>query len=200
MDYPLSAASLASCAPGVLMVKGTRFMAVSLSLSLLILRLVGGLTIAAHGAQKLFGWFDGPGFATMAQSFQGQGLRPGWLWTCLVITGEFGGGLSVAFGFLTPLGGAGMFGAMLMAIGKSHWKNGFFNAKRGIEFPLTLLTIGVAIGVAGPGTYSLDTLLGISLPQTLLFGVLAVAAVLVDGIGLRISRRSAPVPSSHPSV
>jgi putative oxidoreductase len=181
------------------MVKGTRFMAVSLSLSLLILRLVGGLTIAAHGAQKLFGWFDGPGFVKMAQGFQGQGLKPGWLWTCLVILGELGGGLCVAFGFLTPLGSAGMFGAMLMAIVKSHWKNGFWNSKRGIEFPLTLLTIGVAIGVAGPGSYALDALLGISVPETLLFCVLAGAALLVDGIGLLISR-PASVPSSQPAV
>ena len=170
-------------------------MVVSLALGLLILRVVAGLTIAAHGAQKLFGWFGGPGFAKMAQGLRGQGFKPSWFWTSLVILGEFGGGLSVASGFLTPLGAAGMFAAMFMAIFKSHWKNGFFNSKRGLEFPLSLLTIAVAIGIIGPGSYSLDVLFGIALPETLLFCVLAAAGLLVDIIGLIISRPAAVVPA-----
>ena len=97
-------------------------MTITLSLGLLILRLVAGLTIAAHGAQKLFGWFGGPGLTKMTQGLQAQGFKPAWFWTALVILGEFGGGLSLALGFLTPLGAAGIFGAMFMAIVKSHWK------------------------------------------------------------------------------
>jgi putative oxidoreductase len=170
-------------------------MAVSLALGLLILRLVAGLTIAAHGTQKLFGWFEGPGFNKMAKGFQNQGFKPALFWVFLVILGEFGGGLSVVFGFLTPLGAAGMFGAMFMAIFKSHWKNGFWNSKRGLEFPLSLLTISVAIGIIGPGIYSLDALFGIALPETLLFCILAVAALLVDIIGLIISRPGAVAPA-----
>ena len=170
-------------------------MAISLSLGLLILRVVGGLTLAAHGAQKLFGWFGGPGFAKTMNGQRTMGFKPALLWTLLVILGELGGGLSVALGFLTPLGAAGMVGAMVMAIFKSHWKNGFFNSKRGYEFPLSLLTIGLAIGVMGPGSYSLDALLGIRLPETLLFCVLAVAALLVDIIGLIISRPAATAPT-----
>src|ERR1700730_16578510 len=99
-------------------------MAISLGLGLLVLRLVAGLTLAAHGAQKLFGWFEGPGFTKMEQGLQRQGFKPAWLWTCLVILGELVGGLSLAVGFLTPLGAAGASGAMLMAIFKTHWKNG----------------------------------------------------------------------------
>lgn len=159
-------------------------MAISFGLGLLILRLVAGLTLAAHGAQKLFGWFGGPGFNKMAQGLQKQGFKPAWMWTCLVILGEFAGGLSVAFGFLTPLGAAGIFAAMFMAIFKAHWKNGFWNSKRGLEFPLALLAMGVAIGLMGPGSYSLDALFGIPLPYPLLFCALAVAALLVDVIGL----------------
>jgi putative oxidoreductase len=170
-------------------------MAISLSLGLLILRLGVGLTIAAHGAQKLFGWFGGAGFSKTAQGFEKQGFKPAWLWTSLVILGEVGGGLSVAFGFLTPLGAAGILGAMAMAIFKSHWKNGFWNKDRGLEFPLALLTMAVAIGLIGPGSYSLDALFGISLPETLLFCVLAVAALLVDVIGLLISRPAAVAPT-----
>ena len=170
-------------------------MAISLGLGLLILRLVAGLTIAAHGVQKVFGWFGGPGFTRIEQGLQTQGFKPAWLWTWLVILGEFGGGLSVAFGFLTPLGAAGIFSTMLMAIFKSHWKNGFFNSKRGLEFPLSLLTMAVVIGIIGPGSYSLDALFGIALPEILLFCILAAAALLVDIIGLIISRPPAIAPA-----
>lgn len=165
------------------------------SLGLLILRLVGGLTIAAHGAQKLFGWFDGPGFTKLSQGFEKQGFKPARLWVIFVILGEFGGGLSVALGFLAPLGAAGMFGAMFMAIFKSHWKNGFFNGKRGLEFPLQLLTIGTVVGLIGPGSYSLDTLFGIALPEITWFSILTIAALVVDIIGLVISHPAAVAPT-----
>ncbi len=167
-------------------------MPVPVSVGLLILRVVAGLTIAAHGAQKLFGWFEGPGFARFAQGFHGSGLKPGWLWTGMVILGELGGGLSVALGFLTPLGAAGMFGVMFMAMIRVHWKNGFWNGKRGIEFTLNLAAIAVAIGIMGPGDYSLDHLLGISLPEARLFLILAAAALVVDVIGLALGRQSPP--------
>ncbi|HET9999846.1 MAG TPA: DoxX family protein [Ktedonobacteraceae bacterium] len=170
-------------------------MAISLSTGLLILRLVAGLTLAAHGAQKLFGWFGGNGFSGTLQMQKRLGLKPAPLWAGMALLGEFGGGLSIAFGFLTPLGAAGMFGAMFMAIAKSHWKNGFWNSKRGIEFPLILLAISTAIGIIGPGNYSLDALFGINLPETLLFCILAAVALLVDVVGLVISRPVAIAPA-----
>src|SRR5260221_9264819 len=67
---------------------------------------------------------------------QKQGFKPAWLWTSLTILGEVGGGLSLAFGFLTPLGAAGAVGTMFMAIVKAHWKHGFWNRDHGLEFPL----------------------------------------------------------------
>src|SRR5262249_5543743 len=84
--------------------------------ALLVIRAFAGLTLAAHGAQKLLGWFGGPGYARTEQGFQARGLRPGWLWAALAIVGEVGGGLSLAFGFLTPLGAAGAVGAVVLAI------------------------------------------------------------------------------------
>ena len=165
-------------------------MAITLSLGLLLLRLVAGLTLAVHGVQR-FGWFGGSGFTKAAQGMQKQGFNPAWFWTSLMILGEAGGGLSLAFGFLTPLGAAGAVGAMVMAIVKVHWKHGFWNRDHGLEFPLQLLASSLAIGLMGPGSYSLDALFGIALPEALLFGVLAIAALLVDVIGLLMSRPAA---------
>lgn len=174
-------------------------MPVNMSVGLLILRLVVGLTMAAHGTQKLFGWFSGPGLARLNAGFEKQGYRPAWLWVGFVILGEVGGGISFALGFLTPLGAAGIFGAMFMATFKSHWKKGFFLSKGGYEYTLVLMAVSVAIGLAGPGSYSLDALFGITLPDVLLFGILAVAALLVDLIGIRLSHLPAVVPSENTS-
>ena len=163
----------------------------SVAWALLIIRLVVGLTLAAHGAQKLFGWFDGPGFVKVEQGFRAQGLKPAQVWTALAILGEMGGGLSLAFGFLTALGAAGALGAMVMAI-RAHWTKGFFGSKGGYEYPLVLLAMSLAVGFAGPGTYSLDTLFRIAWPQALVFGVFALAAALVDGIGILMTRSATP--------
>jgi putative oxidoreductase len=170
-------------------------MTATMSTGLLILRLVVGLTLAIHGTQKLFGWFGGPGLTRLMQGFEKQRFKPAWFWVSLVILGEVGGGISVALGLLTPLGAAGIFGAMFMATFKSHWKNGFILSKGGYEYTLMLMAVSIAIGLMGPGSYSLDALIGIVLPEALLFGVLAIAAVLVDIIGLFISRPVAIAPS-----
>lgn len=171
----------------------------SFALALLIIRVVVGLTLVAHGTQKLFGWFGGPGYAKLQKGFKAQGYRPVQLWAALVILGEVGGGLSLAFGFLTPLGAAGALGAMVMAI-KTHWKKGFFNSKGGYEYPIALLAMSLALGVAGAGAYSLDSLFGIALPQPQLFVVLALAALIVDVIGIFITRpahAAAQPPKTH---
>jgi putative oxidoreductase len=170
--------------------KRISFMTITISIALLILRLGVGLTLAGHGAQKLFGWFGGPGLKRLKQGFEKQGFRPVWPWIALAIVGEVGGGLSVALGFLTPLGAAGILGAMAMATFKSHWKNGFWLNKGGYEYSLMLMIVSIAIGLIGPGNYSLDTLFGINLAQAMLFCVLAIAALLVDAIGIFSSRKA----------
>ncbi|SRR6266487_899597 len=174
-------------------------MAISLSLGLLVLRLVAGLTMAAHGLQKLVPWSGGPGFTKMTQALRAQGFKPAWFWASLAILGELGGGISVASGFLTPLGAAGIFGAMIMAVFKTHWKNGFWLNKHGYEYALLHLAIGITFGLTGPGSYSLDALFGIALPGTLLFSVLAVASLLIDIIGMTISRQPAMKPTEAAS-
>lgn len=166
-------------------------MATTLSLGLLILRLVVGLTLAVHGAEKLFGWFDRAGFGKTTQMLQAQGFKPAWFWTGLGGAGEFGGGLALALGFLTPLGAAAASAAMLMAVAKFHWKNGFLSAHHGYEYPLSLLAVAITLGLTGPGNYSVDALLGIAHPQAVWFVVLAIGALLVDLVGLFISRPAA---------
>ena len=159
-------------------------MTVSISLALLILRVVVGMTLIFHGTQKLFGWFGGSGLTQVMQGFAKQGFKPVWLWFSLVILGEVGGGLSVATGFLTALGAAGIFGAMFMATFKSHWKKGFFASRGGYEYSLVLMTVSLALGLIGPGSYSLDALFGIVPASPVLFIALAIAAALVDLIGI----------------
>ena len=170
-------------------------MTVTMNIAVLILRLVVGLTLTGHGVQKLFGWFGGPGLTRLRQGFEKQGYKPAWLWISLAILGEVGGGISVALGFLTPLGAAGIFGAMFMAMFKSHWKNGFWLQKGGYEYALVLLVASITIGLIGPGSYALDALFGIVLPEALLFGMLAVAALLVDVIGILVNRPTEASPS-----
>ncbi len=174
-------------------------MLVNVSVALLLLRLIVGLGLAGHGLQKLFGWFGGPGLAKLRLGFEKQGLKPSWFWAALAVLGEAGGGLSLAFGFLTPLGAAGIIGAMFMAV-SVHWKGGFWASKGGYEYALTLLVAGLALGLTGPGLYSLDALFGIVFPNALLlFAVLTVLAIIVDIVGI-IMKNTQAIKNSQPAA
>jgi putative oxidoreductase len=159
-----------------------------ISLGLAVLRVVVGLLLAGHGAQKLFGWFGGHGFAGTVGFLQAKGFKPAVLWTLLGTLGEFVGGLLLALGFLSPLGGIAVFASMLMAVLKFHWKQGLWSTQNGYEYPLVLGVVGLFFGWVGVGSYSLDALLGITLPGVL-FGIGVVAAIIVDLIGLLTSRQ-----------
>ena len=126
---------------------------------LLLLRVVAGGTIFAHGAQKLLGWFGGGGGRGTARFFENIGYRPPVLLAVLAGLGE-GAGLLFAAGFLTPLAALGMTVVMLNAIVVVHWSKGFFNGNGGLEFPLQLATIAVAVTAIGPGRFSLDRAIG----------------------------------------
>src|SRR5688572_19050958 len=109
-----------------------------MEIGLLLIRLVIGGTIAAHGAQKLFGWFGGYGIAGTGGWLESMGFRPGKLQAAVSGLSEFGGGLLLATGLLTPLGAAAIAGVMLVAIGSVHIANGFFNGAGGYEFNAVL--------------------------------------------------------------
>lgn len=160
-------------------------------LFLLILRVTTGLIVAAHGAQKLFGWWGGSGYGGFRGGMSHMGLKPAGFWAAMGVAGELGGGLLLALGFLTPLGAAGVIAAMLTAIFLVHFPN-FFSTKNGSEFPLVLLINALAVGFAGAGAYSLDATLGLTFPPSL-FLLSAAAGVL--GVVAALMTRTPPTPA-----
>lgn len=137
------------------------------NLALLVLRVVTGSLLAGHGAQKLFGSFEGPGIEGTGQMMESMGLEPGKQWAALAGASEFGGGALTALGLLNPLGPLGVIGAMLMAWEKAHKGNPIWAMEGGAELPLTNIAVVTAIMLSGPGRYSLDRALGIELPRWL---------------------------------
>jgi putative oxidoreductase len=129
---------------------------------LLISRVVLGLAMSAHGAQKLFGWFGGYGPKGTGGFFESLGFRPGVFFAVAAGAGEVVGGLLTAIGFLGPTGPALIILVMLVAVIAVHWQQGFFADSKGIELPLLYVTAALALGVTGPGEYSLDGLFGLS--------------------------------------
>src|SRR4030081_3392550 len=167
--------------------------AMSIAFGLLILRLVIGMMMAAHGAQKLFGWWGGPGMSTWIQSVKRLRIRPARPWAWIAALSEFGGGLLLALGFLSPLGSLAIAGAMLVAIATVHLPRGFWVTKGGYEFNLALIVAVAVLALTGPGAYSLDAALGIRLPEpiSLIVGTIA----LIIGVAAALLSRS-PQPDA----
>jgi putative oxidoreductase len=143
---------------------------------LLLLRVVVGLIVAAHGSQKLFGWFGGGGIEGTQQMVRSLDVHPSAFWAWVSALDEFVGGLLLVLGFLMPLGPLMIFANMLFAIFAIHAGKGFWNTKGGVEYPLTLLTVAVVLGFTGPGIYSIDALIGFSVPEpaTMIVGMFIV--------------------------
>ncbi len=118
--------------------------------SLLIVRIVVGVIFAAHGAQKLFGAFDGPGLQAIVEMMGPLGYA--------VTIGEFFGGLGLIFGFLSRFSAAALIVIMLGAIATVHGQHGFFLGQNpqamGFEFNLALIGLLAPILIVGPGRYS----------------------------------------------
>ncbi|MGH8993202.1 MAG: DoxX family protein [Acidimicrobiia bacterium] len=123
---------------------------------LLAVRLVGGLLMAGHGAQKLFGWWGGPDFDFVVNGFGQAGYTPAKFFALLASSAELLGGLFLALGFLTPLACAAIIGVMFNAVVAVHWKSGAWTQNGGYELPLLLGVIAVAVACTGPGQLSLD--------------------------------------------
>ncbi|MEV6169626.1 DoxX family membrane protein [Streptomyces sp. NPDC051954] len=128
-------------------------------LGLLLLRLGTGGVLAAHGAQKLFGWFGGHGIEGTGQFMESVGYAPGKASATAAGLTEWGGGALLALGLATPAAGAAATGAMAGAAAV-HMPNGFFNAEGGYEYAATLALAATGLAVTGPGRLSLDHALG----------------------------------------
>jgi putative oxidoreductase len=121
------------------------------------IRLALAAVMMAHGAQKVLGSFNGPGFKTFIAGNTPFGfMRPAWLWLAIAALSELVGGLLVGLGFLTRVGAFLIACVMVTAIIGVHWTGGFFANNRGFEFPLSLLAMAVALLIAGGGQASVD--------------------------------------------
>jgi putative oxidoreductase len=149
----------------------------TISLGLLLTRVVIGPLMTAHGAQKLFGWFGGPGLHTTGTFMSQLGFRPGRTLAAVASITEIASGILVAIGFLGPVGPALMLSVMIVAAVTVHWKNGLFAAQNGIELPLLYVAAAVGFAMTGFGQYSVDAWLGIAV------GLPATGLVLAAGVG-----------------
>lgn len=152
------------------------------NLAALLLRLAIGGLLAGHGAQKLFGSFSGPGLEGTSGFMEMLGLRPGRPWAVLAGLSEFGGGLLTLLGFLNPLGPLGVIGSMAMATVTAHKGKPVWVTEGGAELPLTNIAAATALILNGPGKWSLDRALGLSLPRWLApLGLVAVILTVLYG-------------------
>ncbi len=168
-------------------------------LGVLVVRLALGATFVAHGVQKVFGRWEGPGFAKWSGAIAGMGLRPAPLWAAISSGIELGGGVLVILGLVTPVASALLVAQAVYIIVRAHWSRGFFNGKGGIEFPMQLLASSLLIAAVGPGAISLDAVAGLDLgtPVRVALLVVALAGALLT---MAIARPQPAPPPSAPQT
>ena len=163
-----------------------------MDIGLLILRLVVGLGLAAHGAQKLFGWFGGYGIKGTGGFFETLGFRPGTFFATASGLSETLGGLLMVFGLFGPVGPMLVIATMVVAIFSVHIKNGFWQASNGYELNSLYIAASIAIAFAPVSSLSLDGALGLlSLHQAAIIWAVLGLGVL-GGLANLMMRRPAP--------
>ncbi len=125
-------------------------------LAALVLRVPVGIILAAHGAQKLFGWFGGYGLQGTGEWMASIGLQPGYVMALLAGSAEFFGGLALVLGLLTRPAAAVSAFTMLVALFSVHFSNGLFLANNGFEYALALSAATFALAIQGGGAASVD--------------------------------------------
>ena len=161
-----------------------------LDTGLLVLRLLVGLTLAAHGAQKLFGAFGGGGLHGTGAWLESIGFRPGRRQAQLAGGTELAGGLLFGVGLLTPVAAAMVIGVMIVAGVAGHAGKGFFITRGGWEYCLLLAGVASGLAFTGPGAWSLDHAMGF-VGGGLLWGLFAIALGIAVGTGQLATRRTA---------
>jgi len=165
-------------------------------IAFLIIRLIVGLGFAAHGAQKLFGSFGGPGLAGAAGFFESLGWKPGKLFVTAAAGSELIGGVLVALGLLGPVGPMLIIATMVVAVAV-HWPAGFFAQKGGYELAVLYALFAVTFAFAGFGAYAIDAVAGLTPLFTPVVDAGAVALGIIGGLAnVAVRRKPAPAPST----
>lgn len=159
-----------------------------MDVGLLLTRLMIGLALAAHGSQKVFGWFGGHGLDATGQFMEQIGFRPGRRHALAAGLIEVVAGVLLAVGFLTPLAAALIASVMVVAAATVHWKNGFFLMGGGYEFNAVIGVVALSIAFTGPGALSIDHLAGFA-PAGITWGAAATAVAVLGAIGQLAQRR-----------
>jgi putative oxidoreductase len=175
-----------------------------MNLGLLVLRLVVGLLLAGHGAQKLFGLFGGHGLRGTAGFFEQIGLKPGHVHATSAGLLEFGGGLLLALGLLTPFASAALIAVMTAAVITVHAPKGLWSTNGGYEYNLLIAATAFALAAIGAGGWSLDRALSLNI-HSVLWGIGALVAGVLGGAGAVFSgrlqgRREAPTATQRPTT
>ena len=156
---------------------------------LLLARSVFGLLMAAHGTQKLFGWFGGYGISGTGGFFESLGFRPGKLFAATAGATELVAGLLVASGLLGPVGPALIVSVMIVAAATVHWGHGLFAQNNGIELPLVYGLAATTLALTGPGAYSLDAAFGLVQLWTPAIAWATLAVGALGGVGNLLIRK-----------
>ena len=159
-----------------------------------VIRLALGLAIAAHGAQKLFGWFGGYGLAGTGGFFESIGFRPGRTFAFLAGAGEIGAGILTVLGLGGAVGPALIVMLMLVAVFTVHVSKGFFSQNGGWELNLFYVLAAAAVAYTGYGPVSLDSVFGLNFLTSPLQVTIAFIAAIVLAL-LNLSARK-PAPQS----
>jgi putative oxidoreductase len=170
--------------------------AATLGTGLLLARLIVGVLMVAHGGSKLFGWLGGYGIAGTAGFFEQLGFRPARLFVVTASLTEVLSGILLALGLFGPVGPALLLSVMIVAAVSVHWGHGLFAGTNGIEVPLLYAAGAVALGLTGPGPFSLDAVLGIDHIWTPTLKVAALVVGAVGGVVNLLARRSAAVAAT----
>ena len=133
-----------------------RIIATSPTWMTLPLRMVLAAIFVAHGAQKVLGVWEGPGFSKfISASAPYAFMRPSWLWMGAAALSELIGGVLLFLGLLTRVGAFFLACTMAVAVVGVHWP-AFFASNKGIEYPLALLAMSLALLISGGGIASID--------------------------------------------
>jgi len=169
-------------------------------IALLTARLAVGAGMAAHGAQKALGMFDGPGPEKAAAMMHGLGFRPGETYAPLAAWNEIASGCMIALGLGGPIGPAMLISNMIVAGTTVHWKNGFFAQKGGIEVPVLYGAAALAFAATDFGGISMDAVLGTRKPlRDPYFTALAIAGGVAGAIIVLNGRDTSPEGPATPT-